>query len=404
MARCFPFPPPGYAGKCSSHEALILSIKLQKEKEKANLNREVEKCISERGTEKSKASSDKKKDKEDRKEKKRDREDRKEKKKDKEERKKEKKEKKREKRAKEATAPAESGKQGFADKLLKTENVLAESKGKLAVKGAELLERSSVTEEHGRPIDSQNAPCSSDSTGNSGKRKRSMPSPSGIQSNGNIIRIRLSTSQKREEPSTSGSKGQEFSQLLQTREDPVILHSQVRPCVSSVRPDTSIRGKDVSGLKAKTSVILETPGLDASASTSSATLQLVPADVSCLKAKTTASASQKEIPSSHDKIQSREKLEKLSSHDKRVQKKELTCKKLFVDWVPPPLEITLVVDQDDDEDWLFGKKGGDKSTKRLRVSDDGVNNLPCSASAVMQPRAHFLADAGIYALPFTVPY
>ena len=63
--------------------------------------------------------------------------------------------------------------------------------------------------------------------------------------------------------------------------------------------------------------------------------------------------------------------------------------------------------EEDDEDWLFGNKDEDRSAKRLRASNDvqsQVDNLPCSASAVMQPRAHYLANAEIYALPFTVPF
>ncbi|XP_021755317.1 DNA ligase 1-like [Chenopodium quinoa] len=388
MARCYPYPPPGYAGKCSSHEALILSIKLQKEKEKANANKELEKIISER--KKSKSSSDKKKGKEDKKERKRDREDKD--KKSKEERKKEKKEKKekkREKRAKPSDPAAESGKQDFVAKLSKPENVLVEFNGKLQKTNAELLERSSVTEEHGQPIDSHNAPCSSDSTGNSGKRKRSMPSPSGIQSNGNIIRIRLSSSsQKRDETSTSGSKGQEVSQLPQVREDPVLLHSQVRPCDSRATQDASVRQKDV---------VSEAQSLlPCSTSTSTATLQRVSAEASGLKAE----VSQKGILPLLDKVNT---LEKLSSHDRRMQKKESTYKQLFVDWVPPALEMV----EEDDGDWLFGKKDEDRSAKRLRASNDvqsQVDNLPCSASAVMQPRAQYLANAEIYALPFTVPF
>lgn len=148
------------------------ALKLQKEKEKALSAREGEKSF------------EKKKDKEDRKGKKRDREDRKKDKKDKEDRKKEKKEKRREKKAK-LSANTETGKQNVvADKLAKADNVLPESKGKLQGSSCELVERSSVTEEHGQPIDSQNVSCSSDSTGNSGKRRKTLSSPSGTQSNG----------------------------------------------------------------------------------------------------------------------------------------------------------------------------------------------------------------------------
>lgn len=277
---------------------------------------------------------------------------------------------------------------------------MAESKGKLQGSSCELVERSSVTEEHGQPIDSQNVSCSSDSTGNSGKRRKTLSSPSGTQSNGNIIRIRLSTSQKRDEPSTSGSKLQEVGSLPQTREDLGTSYSHVRPCVARVNSESSNKQKDL---------ISNVQCLPCPASTSNVTLQLVSTDDSHLKEKTTEAVSQNEtLSSSHEKVQIKEHpIEKLSSHERRMQKKDSLYTKLFVNWVPPPLESTLLVDENDEDDWLFGKKDGDKSAKSLRAGDDVGScrdYLPCSASYAMQPRACYLADAEIFALPFTVPF
>lgn len=352
-----------------SEFTFVVLLKLQKQKERAISDIGAEKLIPEQLK-----SAENLKDKKHRKEKK-DKEDRKREKKDKEERRKEKKEKKREEKA---SAPADNAKQVDVGKLPKAGNVAFESKWKLQGRSTELLEKSSVTEEHGQPIEAQNTSCSSDSTGNSGKRKRVSAPPCGIQSSGNVIRIRLSSSQNRDEPSTSGVKEQEVGLVPQAASQ-----NHVFPGVNLVQQESSVKLKDsiTNGL-----------ALPRTSSNSTATVHVVPTVehvTTHLKEKT---------------------IEKLSSRDKKMQKKEALFKKLFVDWVPPPLETTLVVDEnEDDEEWLFGKKGEDRSAKRLRVSEEcqslGDNiNIPCSVSVVMQPRAQFLADVGVYALPYTVPF
>lgn len=99
--------------------------------------------------------------------------------------------------------------------------------------------------------------------------------------------------------------------------------------------------------------------------------------------------------------------EKLSSREKKLRKKESKYNKLFDSWAPLSVESGLVrVDDDDADDWLFGNKGEDRSTKRLKSGDlenCGDNLLSCVSSA-LQPRAYFLPDADVYALPFTVPF
>lgn len=99
--------------------------------------------------------------------------------------KKEKKEKKREKKEKKVKSLVDE-KHKSVDKLYKDDNCLQDPKGKCSLRNheTEVLERSSLTEEHGRPLDSQNVSCSSDSTSNSSKRKRHLSSPGGIQSQG----------------------------------------------------------------------------------------------------------------------------------------------------------------------------------------------------------------------------
>ncbi|XP_057532625.1 uncharacterized protein LOC130810539 isoform X2 [Amaranthus tricolor] len=502
MSRCYPFPPPGYAGKCSSHEALILSIKLQKERERAISDCVAEKPISDLKKVKSK-SSEKKKDKADRKEKK-----------DKEERKKEKREKKKRKEEKKGKINAplptdEIGKRDFVDKPL-------ESNGK--------FERSGVTEEHGRPIDSQNKSCSSDSTGNSSKRKY-CSSPSSKQSNGKKIRIRILSPPVKDEPSKPAiNEQQPVGFTSHIREDRPASQSLVRPCDSVVRLESSIKPKNAiplvrgipknattsqlvsrrcvvkpeSSIKPKnaipivqgspknatTSQLASWPcgsvvkpessikqkdaipivrGIPKNANTSqpffrpcgsvvkpessikqkdvvtivqeipknATTSQLVSRHCgsvvkpeSSIKPKDAipvVQGIQNNAPSqsvsvdttqliektnaSHDKGKSRESSVKLSSHDKRMLKNEAMRKNLFVNWAPPTL-IGCDVDYDD-EDWLFSKKDEDRPSKRARVDVDNTqsstDNLPCSAS-VIQPRAQLLAEVGIHALPFTVPF
>ncbi|GAB2219776.1 hypothetical protein Droror1_Dr00007413 [Drosera rotundifolia] len=112
MSRCVPYPPPGYARKCASNESLI---KLQRENVEAR--------------------SDKK------------------------ERKREKKEKRREQKKAKLSADLEK-------KLAEGKSAQDNSDGK-SKHELELLDKSNLTEEHGRPCNS------SESTENSaGKRKR----------------------------------------------------------------------------------------------------------------------------------------------------------------------------------------------------------------------------------------
>lgn len=72
---------------------------------------------------------------------------------------------------------------------------------------------------------------------------------------------------------------------------------------------------------------------------------------------------------------------------------------LIENWTPPSrlgehAEI-------DDEDWLFGRKHeGRQPEKKLRCSSE----MSCSSSSLSWPRAHYLHDADIYALPYTVPF
>ncbi|KAM7514045.1 hypothetical protein LguiA_003628 [Lonicera macranthoides] len=154
MSRCFPYPPPGSSGKRLYDEALIESIKLQREREKSKAERK------------------------------------KEKRRENKEKKREKREKKREKKEKAKLNPSKTSHDQQARKLDESS----------ADYGAEQLERSDLTEEYGQPVDSNNPCNSSDSTQNSNKRKRDSSS-----SNGDHIRTPL---QKHKEADALASKEQ----------------------------------------------------------------------------------------------------------------------------------------------------------------------------------------------------
>ncbi|CAN4094007.1 unnamed protein product [Withania somnifera] len=215
MSRCFPYPPPGYSLNRANNEALIESIKLQKEREIAKAENQDRKI----------AKAEKK------------------------DRKREKKEKK-EKRKEEKKAKKEKNNLGL-------DKATHESKGKYLYKcledEAELLERSNLTEEHGPAVCSQNSSCSSDSTQNSNKRKRpASPAHVGIQAHGSIIRIRLSKKGVQGDASASKEKHlpkpaqQEAEVTIRTTADRANLlsktiNNQCCPPVSVSEPSTSTR-------------------------------------------------------------------------------------------------------------------------------------------------------------------
>ncbi|KAL2468225.1 hypothetical protein Fot_51750 [Forsythia ovata] len=199
MSRCFPYPPPGYSLSKASNEALIESIKLQKERKNSDEERK------------------------------------KEKRREKKEKRKEKKEKKKEK------TNQNSGKSHNVDNVCVGENIWVDSRGGLLHKGKkaeiEQLERSSLTEEHEQPVCSRIPSSSSDSTENSNKRKRHTSSIDGSNSLGNIIKIRL-PSKKKNVPDTSSNKPQ--------------------LCSTSGRVDFSVQRKDEIALRASKGTVCPT--------------------------------------------------------------------------------------------------------------------------------------------------
>ncbi|KAA3457555.1 splicing regulatory glutamine/lysine-rich protein 1 [Gossypium australe] len=325
MSRCFPYPPPGYVKNGIRDEALIESIKIKREEEKAKKERKKEK--------------------------------------------KEKKEKKREKKERDKSrecGEAESKKHGHK-KRHKDERSKEDQKGgdrqKKRENEVECFEKSTLTEEHGQAVGPQN---SSDSTLNSSKRQKLSSPPDSGQNPGSIIRIRL-PSQRHKDPevlpskeqpcSTSGNTDEAFVQRVHEHAPRPGKELEEQPCSTSdiKRPELTFKlGKEKACSSSRKS---ETLAHNAKAPTLSNLCTTCP------------------------------------------PKLALQFKNLVEDWVMPTPQSELTNSGDDD--WLFQKK--QNLNTEVKTHKDGNLNSNQMSSATW-PRACFLPEADIYALPFTVPF
>lgn len=74
---------------------------------------------------------------------------------------------------------------------------------------------------------------------------------------------------------------------------------------------------------------------------------------------------------------------------------------LVENWVPPPLQHQRN-DFSDDEEWLFKTKQENRyKSERLEARNDAIS---CSRSPTLGPRAYYLPEADVFALPYTVPF
>ncbi|CAN4105222.1 unnamed protein product [Withania somnifera] len=149
MSRCYPYPSPGYSPNTATYYALIQSIKLQKDKERVKLERKKEKRRE----------------------------------------KKERKRKKKEMAKEESISRNGNWISGGDNRQLKTSYLQKDIKDEFA----ERLENSSLCEEKGRPVCSQDPSYSSDITQNNNKRKRSTSPSNGIHGHSTVVRIQLSS-------------------------------------------------------------------------------------------------------------------------------------------------------------------------------------------------------------------
>ncbi|CAL5383436.1 unnamed protein product [Camellia sinensis] len=414
MSRCFPYPPPGYSSSNRDrNEALIDSIKLQRESEKVKAEQ-------------------------------------------KKERKREKKEKRREnkanvkpnisklghgekiKRNDEKTRKSEPNvselgrgeKRKHSDeKTRKSEKHRVDLKGRIIQNGreqeAEQLEKSGLTEEHEQPTCAQNPSYSSESIQNSNKRRRQASPVSGIHTNGNIIRIRLPSLKHKE---SDVPVSEERLQTTTGRTESTGKHntdifrgqSQEVFCLTSVEndkirlPSQKLKESDVAVSEER---IRTTSGRMKSTGKHNSKILLGPSHKEFCSNATKNDASVGALSSRLDKEQSsstsggirifgRDNLQDtpVPTSFEKVEKGIQTVASLYNDlvenWVPLPPQLLQGEQTDLDElEWLFQRKHQDEE-RSTEVNSDAS----CRGGSTLWPRAMYMPEADIWALPFTVPF
>lgn len=382
MSRCFPYPPPGYARNGIRDEALVESIKLQREGQKA-----------------------------------------------KKEKKKEKKQEKREKGKTRGGGDIESKKHSHK-KRRKDERSKEDQKGgelqKRTENETEQIEKSSLTEERGHPVGSQ---TSSDSTLNSNKRQRLSLPPNGRHNAGSIIRIRLPAQRHRdpevlplrEQPCLAPGSSDDASVQVMHEPAPIPSREGVEnPCSASGKmcPEFAMR------LSKKNPCLV--PGRIEDASIhlmhepvprSGGGVVENPCSTSRKMCPEHSVRLCKEKPRLPTAVSESSKKPRLSTGDSECYSQMAetsvpskfcgSCSPLlaskFLDvienWVPPPMPS----DSNDfgDQEWLFVTK---QRSRDKRCDLDSVGVTTSHANTTTWPRVCYLPEADVYALPFTVPF
>ncbi|KAK1295714.1 hypothetical protein QJS10_CPB15g00414 [Acorus calamus] len=256
------------------------------------------------------------------------------------------------KRKREKSHKDESSNQGLVEDLKKRDS------------DSEHLEKSGLTEEHGLPCSAQYSP-DSDSTQKIAKRNKTSASETGHLNNhvanlktGSVLIIRLpSIKRKHLEP----------------------------PCEDE--PSTSCRAEptfESASCRTKTTIERGEPSTSRRAE---ATLQRTEPSTSCMAEAT---------------LQTR-----APSTDYRAESKmEAEYANLINKWQPPPMQFECT--EPEDLDWLLGTKQQQHNQQALKrcgsseltsATGSGKTITPC-----WPPRACYLPEAGIYALPYTVPF
>ncbi|KAL8144168.1 hypothetical protein V2J09_017200 [Rumex salicifolius] len=352
MSRCFPYPSPAYAGKCASNDALICTIKRESDKTKSE----------------------------------------------KKDRRKEKKEKKRKDKSN-GTISKEKKLLPADEKLYnagKSVNPEAFSKTKLQESAYDYMEKSSLTEEHGRPC------CSSDSTENSGKRKRqSLHASNNARNPGTVIRIVLNNPQKKEDRPTPSSSNNTSLTLPTVKLDSLSKKADVeaKHLASNLRitpPKSNATQTFVNSNMGKLAPLSKKA--DEEVKHLASNLRITPPKSNATQQLTITNSNKEKLPCPDKKIDQGS----TSKGKKKLPRPLRKYKALFENWVPPSMELDTV---NDENDWLLGSSMKEvcQSAKRMKFCKDEV--LPnCGNAAMHQPQAHFLSDVDLYALPFTVPF
>lgn len=235
-------------------------------------------------------------------------------------------------------------------------------------KGSSSEERSSLTEEHAKPVCLRVPSSSSDSTENSNKRKRP-PSPVDVsRGHGKIIRIRLS-SKKQNQPDANVDEQKHCSTSGRAQVPPqtdydTSLRQRSEGFCSTSRSTTNNVGK---GLVLKTGgerIHLATKKIDPARVFETISLPAV------------------------DPVLT------------PMQKEGLLYRNLIENWAPPRLQDGCA--DTADEDWLFGANNkAERSDKKSTCRDESMSY--CNTS-LLWPRAQYLPEVDIYALPYTLPF
>ncbi|OVA19830.1 hypothetical protein BVC80_1689g17 [Macleaya cordata] len=221
---------------------------------------------------------------------------------------------------------------------------------------SEQLEKSGLTEEHGQPASTQNLSDSSDSSQDSRKRKKHELAPVGSHNLGNVLRFRLPLSKH-------------------TDKDFEVPPSKVQSCSTSGRPEIVTQKKIDITPRSVSSQLCSTPGR-------AEILAQDKAEAAAVRTCSSGSRSSLDVEGTQ-------------------------YRDLIENWIPPPLQMEC--SDFDDQDWLFDTKlrpHGQEAAKRFKASEEDAEwpGRRRSSTSRLWPTACFLAEADIYALPYTVPY
>ncbi|KAK1586448.1 hypothetical protein Q3G72_002655 [Acer saccharum] len=396
MSRCFPYPPPGYVRNGIRDEALIESIKLQREGEKA----------------KKEGKKDKKREK----------------------KQKDKKEKEKSRGNGEVESKQHRHKKRHRDERSQ-ENEKGRDPQNKTKNEKEQLENSGLTEEHGHPVGSQN---SSDSTLNSQKRQKLNSSPDGGHNSGSIIRIRLPLQRQKdpdvlpnkEQPCSASESGRSVDASIQVMHEPALRpgrEGKQHPCFTSTkgRPEVTSRHNDrkpclsIGATESCAQMVDENPCLSTRATESCA--QIVD-EKPCFSTRPTKSRDENPCLSTRAAESCAQIVDEKPCFSTRPTKSrvqmvetspasslcgicppDLTLKLRDVigNWVPPSIQSDCT--DFGDEEWLFESKQNQKCGSR-RCEEDIVASSHTNTITWPQPQVCYLPEVDIYALPFTVPY
>ncbi|GLT44541.1 hypothetical protein SLA2020_184290 [Shorea laevis] len=316
MSRCFPYPPPGYVKNGIHDEALIESIKLKREEEKARKDRKKEK-------------------------------------------KHEKKVKERAREGGEIESKKHSHRKRHRDE--RSQDPKGRGHRKMSETEVENNEKSSLTEEHGQAVGSQN---SSDSTLNSNKRQKQSPPSDSSHNPGISVRIKIA-SQRHKDPEL----------LPSSKEQPSPAFGRINSAYVQGMVDTAVPGIELG----------ENPCSTPQNAGPRITLKLskdLPRQSPCASERLA------------DKAEATLMSKLCSSCPPTLA---LQFKNLVEDWIPPPLESA----GSEDKEWLFQRMLNlQPMAKRMELG----NVCLSQGNPSHWPRACHLPEVDTHALPFTIPF